>query len=492
MTTKKWQSKQSSKRWTPHAYQKRAVKFLLEHDEAALFLDPGLGKTSITYAAIALKKKHDSFKGALVVAPLRPARSVWPAEQQEWTDFHGIKVVVLHGPHKEATVQEEADVYVINPEGLKWLVSKGHLQRLLKQGKIDTLIIDELSKFKHPNTDRYKLLKPLLVKFQHRWGLTGSPAANGLMGLFGQCYMLDMGKALGKYITYFRFSYFSNINEHVWVLKDGAEQHIYERVRPLALRMNADDYLDLPQQLDHILSFELPPEARRIYDKLEDQLFAEIDDKVVSAANSGVKSMKLRQVASGAVFVTDADDEVAALLPTARKRTAREYIEVHKEKLVLVEELLEELQGQQLLVAYNFTHDLMRAQEYFGKDNVPYIGGGVSTKRSLELERLWNAGELQWLWVHPQSAGHGLNMQKSHASHLLWFTMTPDFELTDQLNRRLRRQGNEAKHLHCYMLVAKDTVEEAVRWCVRRRDREQRDFFTALQKRRAKTLPLLE
>lgn len=490
-TTQRLPSKPLGVEWKPHNYQRKAVKFLLEHAAAALFLDPGMGKTSIVYATMRLLKAKGLFCGAVVVAPLRPARSVWPKEQTKWTNFAGLSVCVLHGKDKEELVRQRFDVYVINHEGLDWFINSGHMARLLATKWVDTLVLDELSKFKHTNTKRFKLLKKWLARFARRWGLTGSPASNGLMGLFGQAYVLDLGKAFGPYVTQFRFSFFNAINEYMWVPKEGAEQHIFERLRSLALRMDAEDYLTMPTLLSHIVKIDLPPDVRGTYDAMEDELYAAIEGKLITAANAAVASGKCRQIASGAIYPSSLEgDEVAALLGR-KKRIKGDYIVIHEEKLDALEDLLEELQGQQTLVAYEFQHDLERILDRIGRDT-PYIGGGVSGKRGDELELLWNKGTIPILLVQPQSVGHGLNLQESNAHHIIWFTTTWDYELWDQLVRRLRRQGNTQQYLHCYHIVVRDSVDEVVMHSLSRKGKGQRSLFDALKGRRAGTLPLLE
>jgi SNF2 family DNA or RNA helicase len=483
--------KPSAPEWVPHNYQKKGVKWLLEHPAAALFLDPGMGKTSITYAALKILIAKQLSPGALVIAPLRPARSVWPKEQAKWSNFAGLRVCVLHGKEKEQLVHERYDVYVINHDGLAWLIENGHLERLLKNKWIDTLVMDELSKFKATNTKRFKMMKKWLGRFARRWGLTGSPASNGLMGLFGEIYVLDLGRAFGAYVTQFRFQFFNAINDYTWVLKKGAEEHIYARLRDVAIRMDAEDYLEMPTLLPHIIRVDLPPDARAIYTAMEDEMYAAIDGKLMTAANAAVASGKCRQIASGAIYPSaDLGDEVTALLGK-KKRVRGDHLHIHDEKMDALEDLLEELEGKQTLVAYEFQHELDRIRGRIGKDT-PYIGGGVSGRRGEELELLWNSGDIPVLLVQPQSVGHGLNLQESSAAHIIWVTTTWDFELFDQLVRRLRRQGSKAKTIHCYHIIATNTVDEVVMHAQRRKEKGQRSLFDSLKARRKNTLPELE
>lgn len=478
--------KQLSERWNPHAYQKKAIKFLLEHAAAALFLDPGLGKTSITLAAIKILKKKEVLSKVLLIAPLRVCHSVWPKEKEKWTDFHGLKVIVLHGPKKDELLEEEADIYVINPEGLEWLLQVQKTKtksgktkiaidiRRWKKFGFDTLVIDELSKFKNPQTNRFKAMKLVLHTFSRSWGLTGSPASNGLMGLFGQCYMLDQGRTLGQYISHYRMTYFDQgYDGFSWTLKEGAAEKIYERLRPLALRMG-DDLLDMPKLIENNIKVKLPDDVMKVYLQLEEDLIARLAEGKVTAKTAATASMKCRQVANGGIYL---DREVEALisLPSGK----RDWVDLHEAKLDALEDLIDELQGSPLLIAYDFGHDLERLKKRFGKD-IPYIGGGVSIKRSNELETKWNNGELPYLFGHPQSIGHGLNLQEC-GQHVCWHSMTWDYELWDQFIRRVRRQGNKSKRVFCHHLIAEGTIDEIILTALKVKKRGQNALFEGLR-----------
>lgn len=454
---------------------------------AALFLDPGLGKTSITLAAIKILKAKGLLGKVLLVAPLRPCYSVWPAEIQKWCDFHGLRYVILHGAKKEKRLNTVADIYIINPEGLDWLL--GVVKTATKNGKkrvsvdlkrwrtlrFDTLVIDELSKFKHTNTGRYKALKQVHHTFSRRWGLTGSPAANGLMDLFGQCYILDQGAALGQYITHYRMQYFDRgYDGHSWHLKEGAAEKIYKKVEPLALRMG-DELLDMPEKVENIVRVRLPAKAQKIYTEVEKDLISKVCGKTVTAGTAAAASMKCRQIANGAVYL---DQEVIPLLQL--KSGSKEWAQIHEQKLDALGELIDELQGSPLLVAYEFNHDLDRIKKRFGK-NVPYIGSGVPAKKAAKLERDWNNGDLPVLFGQPASMGHGMNLQGA-GNHVAWLTPTWNFELYDQFNRRVRRQGNKHKRVYVHHIIAEDTIDEVVMSTLKTKNAGQNALFRALKK----------
>lgn len=482
-TMRKRASSPSAEEWKPHSIQRKGMKFLLEHGAAALLFDPGLGKTTTTYGAFKILKKQGVANRMLIIAPLRVCHLVWPAEAQKWKDFNHLRVGVLHGKNKEAILAdvENYDVLVINPEGLEWLILGGkgktfNRRRWAALG-LDTLVIDELTKFKHSKGTRFKILKMVLDTFSRRWGLTGTPAPNGLLDLFGQMYVLDLGNALGRYITHYRMNYFRALdpNGWKWALQRGAEERIYERIRPLALRASAEDYLDLPEIVPLKVMIDLPPAVRKVYDKLEEDMFAKMDDQVLTAANAAAINMKLRQICNGALYV---DDDVASAVRGAK----RSVLEMHELKLDAVEELINELQGQPLLLAYEFNHDLDRLRKRF--PDAPVIGGKNITGDKA-IEAAWNNNEYPLLLGQPASVGHGLNLQAGNAAHVAWFSMFWDLELYDQFFKRVRRQGNRAKRVFNHHIMVKDSTDEVVWHAQRGKERTQGALFAALQGRRA-------
>jgi len=482
--------------WQPHAGQKKGVKFFLEHACTAMFADPGCGKTSMVYAAFKILKKKGVANKMLVVAPLRPAYLVWPAEQKKWLDFKDLRVEVLHGPKKAEALARDADVYVINYEGLDWLLGatksktasgKTQVTVGLKRFKalgFDTLVLDELSKVKNPQSNRHKSLKQVIGTFGRRWGLTGSPAARSLMDLFGQVYILDMGRTFGPYITHFRTKYFvPAFNGFDWNLRKGAEKEIYERLKPLVCRLDAEDYIDMPELVSNKILFDLPPDIQEIYDRLEEDMIVRLGDEVVVAANAASAAIKVRQVVNGGIYL---DPDIKKLLAQTQfgKKAKRDWTNLHTLKVDLLEDLVDELQGSPLLVAYDFQHDLDRLRSRFGQD-VPYIGGGVSAKRAAKLERAWNKGEIPLLLGHPQSIGHGLNLQEA-GNHVCWHSMTYDFELYDQFIRRVRRQGNRQQRVFVHHILARKTVDEVIYWMLQAKDRTQRGLLDAMKNVRRK------
>jgi len=432
---------------------------LVNHISAGLVFDPGLGKTSTVLAAFKFLLNRGKVKRALVIAPLRVCTDVWPIEIQKWADFNRLSCVVLHGKDKDKLIRKSADIYIINPEGLQWLLAHRALP------EFDVLVVDELTKFKHTNTARFKLLKRYLGRFGRRWGLTGSLAANGLHDLFGQCYVLDSGRTFGPYITHYRNTYFRlDVYTSKWTPLPGAEEKIYHKIAPLMLRADAADYVDLPDLIKRTIPVELPNSARKQYDEMEELFITQVKEGVVTAKNAGVASAKCRQIASGGLYLED---------------VTRSWSNVHMAKADALAELVDELQGHPLLVAYDFIHDRDRINTALGYD-VPYIGGGVSTKRSSDLVAQWNSGVLPVLLGHPQSIGHGLNLQAS-GNHICWFSITWNFELYDQFIRRIWRQGKTADKVFVHHLVARDTIDEIILYALGFKNRCQQALYTALK-----------
>lgn len=464
--------------FVPHAYQRAMIKWLLSHPSAALYADPGLGKTSVTLKALQLMRKAGGVHRALVIAPMRVCQLVWThdegGELAKWSDFADLRVSLLHGKDKDDAAEADADLYVINPDGLKWLIESGHLARLLKSG-VDTLVVDELSAFKHPQTKRFKQLKPWLGRFKRRWGLTGSPASNGLLDLFGQAYVIDGGHALGRYITHYRHQFFlpTGYGGYTWKPQDGAEERIYATIKSFALSTRAEDHLDLPELVEQNLWVTLPERARRIYDQLEEDLLVYLDGKTVTAANAAVASGKCRQVASGGLYLDDTDD-------TSVTRSRR-VEHVHDAKTEALVDLIDELQGSPLLVAYEFDHDLERIRKALGK-NTPAINGHTKTAETAALALAWNRGELPVLCGHPAAMGHGLNLQAC-GHHVAWYSLTWNFELYDQLIRRVYRQGQKSRVV-VHRILARNTVDDCVAKAISSKRGCQDALLNALRGRR--------
>lgn len=478
---------------TLHKYQQRAAEFLASRSEAALFLDPGLGKTATTLKAWQASRKAGKSGALFVLAPVRVCYNVWSksGELGKWDDFAGLKVALLHGKKKEEAFESDADIYVMNYEGLPWLCdridptsTRTRLQDLMERG-MRSLVIDELSKFKHPKTKRFKLLEPYLKGFRQRWGLTGSPAANNLIDLFGECKVLDLGKRLGRFITYFRrlYCYQTGYMGKEWVPQPGAEPRIYAAIKDLALTMRATDHLDLPELMQENVWVDLSPAARKFYDTFEADMIAEFGKVEFVAGSAGVVSGKCRQIASGGLYydvLTGKPSQSSKQQGELSDRMQRFTKHIHDAKTEALSDLVDELQGAPLLVGIGFRHDRDRIRLALG-DKTPSLDGDTAQADAENIIRRWNMGEINVLLFHPQAAGHGINLQGCGCAHVCWYTPPWDRELYDQSIARVWRQGTKAKRVVVHRILARETVDEAVVKALGAKGRAQNNLFEALK-----------
>jgi len=456
--TPKWRE------WIAHPYQERSVDFLCDRGAAALFLDPGLGKTSIALDAFRILQEEGVAKKMLVIAPLRVCQLVWEQEAAEWEQFRHFKFSMLHGPSKPDRLNDDADIFLINPEGVPWLVDQFFGKRL----PFDTVVIDELTKFKNASAVRHKALCPKLIKIPRVWGLTGTPIPNGYLDLFGQMKILDGGQCLGYYYTKFRSEYFeADYTGFGFLLRRGSSRRLEDKIAPYVLRMSAKDYLDLPKVIDNIITVRMPKKARALYKEMKEEMLVELGEDCIEAGNAAAVYSKLKQMANGAVYAGDGIME------------PRKTIHLHDAKIEALEELIGELEGTPLIVAYEFNHDLDRIQKALGGD-VPYIGSGVSGAAARGIEKRWNANKIPVLLAHPASAGHGLNFQKGNACHICWFSVTWDYELYDQLIHRIFRQGNKSTRIMNHMLLVENSIDDKTRLVIVEKGLTQGAFFDAL------------
>jgi hypothetical protein len=455
--------------WVPLPYMQKAVDHLVARHAGGLALDPGLRKTSITLAAFVERQRLRTGRTMLVIAPLRICRQVWRQEGSKWAQFRHLTFALLHGDKKDKALEADADVYLINPEGVEWLCKQFFGRSL----PFDIVTIDELTKFKNSQADRSKALRPRLKGVKTRWGLTGSLAPNGYMDLFGQMLMLDDGAALGRYITHYRDQYFSlGYDGFTYELMPGAEARIINKIAPYWLQMSADDYLTLPPLVEDPILLDMDPKSRKLYNKMKKDMIAQLPEGIITAANAAACYSKLSQMANGAVYVGDNKQAVS---------------HVHDLKLDAIEELVEELNGQPLLIAYEFNHDMDRLRERFGvldkktgKKVLPYLGKGTTPTQEDAWIKAWNRNELPILCAHPASAGHGLNLQEGNAGHVAWFGLTWDLELWDQFIRRLRRSGNAAQRIMNHLLIVRGTIDELKLAAIGAKDMTQGRLLKAL------------
>lgn len=443
--------------WVPHDYQRRAVEWLATRPEGALFLPPGMGKTSCSLEAFNTLRNMGHVKRMLVLAPLKVCETTWQAEPQKWFQFQGLKVGFAHGPEKHLTLKDEYyDIVLLNYDGLEWA------SKLLKPGMFDVLLCDEITRLKNSRSKRFAAIKPVLPVFKFRWGLTGTPAANGLLDLFGQVYVLDLGRRLSRFITHFRAKYFHQKprDEYRWYITPEKSELLIHQISDLAMYLDPKEWLSLPELMHIPLPVQMPKEVRDQYEQLEDEFIIMLESGAVTAVNAGVLTAKLRQFTGGAVYYN---------FP--------EWQYLHDAKLDRLSELVEEMAGEPLIVAYMFDHELQRLQERF-KNSVALRGGMTSAATKAVVE-MWNSGDIPILFVQPTSAAYGLNLQFG-GSAICWFTLTYNLEEYQQLIARLWRQG-QVKHVRNYLLMMEGTIDARVAKVLIQKDIVQADLFNALR-----------
>jgi len=461
---------------TLHKYWDKSVKFILRKPESGLFLDPGLGKTSIILKAFKILQAKGSVDILVVLATSRVMKSTWPKEIEKWEDFKNMTYTVLHGPKKDDGIQEECDVYLLNYEGLPWFTIQ-YFKYWKGKRKI-MFVCDESSHLKSTSSLRFKILKggkkgkkkfkALLNEFSRRHILTGTPAPNNLGDIFSQIYVLDLGDTFGKYITKFRTDYMMPVGHkgYQWEMIRGSEKIIYNKIKPLILRFS-DAELDLPPLVYRRIDVELSDKTNVMYKQMEEEFVLELKSGENILAESGASaSNKLRQIVGGNIYNGIGKDRTEHM--------------IHVDKILALKELVDELQGQPLLVAYEFNHELRLLMKYF--PGTKYIGGGVSLEESFQIEDDWNAGKIQLLFGQITSVAYGLNLQEGPCSNIAFYTLT--WKLSDYLQfiRRIWRQGQKNKVI-VHHLIAQNTVDETVLRVLRRKDITQKDLLDAMQER---------
>lgn len=442
-------------RYEAHDYQKYATDFILTHPVAAVFLEMGLGKSVITLTAL-FDLILDMFliRKVLVIAPLRVARDTWPSEIKKWDHLKGLTYSVVVGSEAErkAALTQTADVYIINRENVDWLITKSGIPF-----DFDMVVIDELSSFKSHQAKRFKSLLKARPKVKRIVGLTGTPSSNGLMDLWAEFRILDLGQRLGRYITHYRNAFFMPDKRNAEVIFSykplpGAEQQIYDRIGDITISMRSCDYLKLPECVINEVPVVMDDKEKAVYDQFREDMVAKIRDTEIDAANAAVLSGKLLQMANGAVY----DEEKKSHI-------------IHDRKLDALEDLIEGANGKPVLIAYWYQHDADRIKARFPVREI---------KTSKDIED-WNAGKISAAIIHPASAGHGLNLQ-SGGSTLIWFGLTWSLELYQQTNARLHRQGQKDTVV-IHHIIAIGTIDEQVMKALRKKEKTQDALIDAVR-----------
>jgi SNF2 family DNA or RNA helicase len=428
--------------YAAHDYQQYASTFIETHPVAAVLLQMGLGKTIITLTAVQ-NLLFDSFEvhKVLVIAPLRVARDTWPAEIGKWDHLTLLKASVAVGNTADriSALKRKADLYIINRENVQWLIEESALPF-----DFDMVVVDELSSFKNHRSKRFRALMKRRPVVKRIVGLTGTPASNGLIDLWAQFKLLDKGVRLGRFIGSYRDAYFTPDKRNGQIVfsykpAPGAEERIYQAIEDITISMKAQDHIRMPELVTNEDRVTLSDEERVIYEKLRKDLVLDASGGQVTAANAASLSGKLLQLANGAVYSDDGTT-----------------VGIHDRKLDALEDLIEAANGQSVLVAYWFKHDLQRITGRLEKLGVPF-----STLDSSESIQVWNEGKLPVGLIHPASAGHGLNLQ-SGGNCLIWFGLTWSLELYQQTVARLWRQGQTSETVVVQHLITDQTIDERI------------------------------
>lgn len=444
-------------RYVAHNYQNYAKDFILAHKVSALFLDCGLGKTIITLTAIN-ELMYDSFEisKVLIIAPLRVAQSTWKEEIEKWDHLNLLRYSIAVGDEKERlkALKKTSDIYIINRENVDWLVTKSGIDF-----NFDMLIIDELSSFKSHTSKRFKSLLKIRPYFERVVGLTGTPSSNGLMDLWAEFRVLDLGERLGRYITHYRNEYFLPDKRNGAVIfsykpQPNAEERIYRRLADMTISMKSTEYLKMPELILNELEINLGEEDQIKYKRFKKEMVMTIQEKEIDAINAASLSNKLIQLANGSIY-----DE------------AKNFYEVHNKKLDKLEEIIESANGKPVLVAYWFKADKERIEKRFK----------VREIKTADDIKQWNMGMINLALIHPASAGHGLNLQ-SGGSTLVWFSLTWSLELYQQTNARLYRQGQKDTVV-IHHLITKNTIDEDIMKSLKRKDKTQEALMRAVKAR---------
>ena len=448
-------------KFIPHEYQDYAIRFIKEHATAAVLLDMGLGKTVITLTAIN-DLMFDSFEvhKVLVIAPKRVAATSWPDEIGKWDHLRHLRYAVAVGSVDEriAALQSDADIYLINRENVTWLIEESGLPF-----DYDMVVIDELSSFKSSGTKRFRSLLRVRPKVKRIVGLTGTPASNGLMDLWAEYRLLDMGERLGRFITNYRNTYFTpdkrnGMIVYSYSLLPGAEEAIYGKIADITISMKCTDYLRMPECVVNEVHVRMTDGEKEKYDRLRKDMVLSLGDADIDAVNAASLANKLAQMANGAVYDENGDTHA-----------------LHSHKLDALEDLIEAANGKPVLVAYWFKHDLERIEERLHKLHIPF-----SRMDTADSIRRWNAGTVPVGLIHPASAGHGLNLQAG-GSTLIWYGLTWSLELYQQTNARLWRQGQTADTVVLHHIVTEKTIDERIMTALQQKEKTQDTLIEAVK-----------
>lgn len=456
-------------------YQWRSLKFIVDNFFVALLVDMGLGKTISVLSAI----KHLFYKKkltgpVLLVAPIRVIYSVWRQEAMKWKHTSSITFSLVHGGAKQRmqALTKPAHIYLVNPEGVRWLIdyytrlARGDKDRFERIWPFKMLVVDESTFFKEGSTQRFKALKRVLHLFERRVILTGTPTPNSLLQIWAQMYIVDMGARLGTTFSGFRERFFQKQDYmgYSYGLRDGAEAYMDRLLRPIVLRLQDSDWLEMPGLVKAYIDVELPPAAQKLYEDFEREMFLELETAEVEALNAATLTGRCHQIANGAIYAVD------------KETGAKDWHVIHDAKIEALKEYIEEMDGKRAIIAYTFKHDLERLMALL--PDAP-----VLKKNADRIIEEWKAGQHQFIIIHPQSGGHGINNLQINCRNVLFYSIPWSGEAHDQLVARVgpaRRAGEEEPTVVHYIRALK-TVDEVIVTALDRKAASQRDLLSSLR-----------
>jgi len=430
-----------SLQFIPHNYQKPIQEKLKTHDAYGVFAFPGAGKTVMALDAI-----YNYKEPTLVITPLSILYTVWTTENSKWDFSQNLSLAILHGPFKRKAFFSSKGVYLINPEGVPWLLEQ---VKASKRFPWKNLIVDESVRFKNPKAKRFKALKAMLKTFKRRYILCANPMPNNYMDIWAQIFLLDLGERLGSSFYQFRNRYFypTDYRQFNWELREGAFEQIVNKVKDIVSFVDLSDEIDLPERVVIDYDIELPSEIQKMYKSMEKELFIQISKgENVLAANRTSALMKCWQIANGFMYVMDEEGE-------------RQTLYMHDELSKITKEIVEELNGNPIIIAYWFNEDYNRLRALFGE--APHLGSDTTIEELKRVEDRWNKGNIPILLAHISKISHGMNMQFS-GCNILFYTLIYNYDTYDQLIRRLERQGSKNFHIFVRRLIMKGTIHEAI------------------------------
>ena len=447
-------------KYIPHKYQEKCIEFEILHVIAMIWLSCGMGKTSLTLTALEeLLFDYFEISKVLVICPIRVAYT-WRDELEQWDHLKHLKYSIAIGTEaqRKAALMADADIYIINRENVDWLVNKSKVPF-----KWNACVVDEVSSFKNSQSKRFKALMKVRPSFRRVIALTGTPSSNGLEDLFAIYKLMDYGERLGRFLGQFRNAYFrpAVMNGPIvykYAPLPGAEEEIYKKISDITISMDSMDYLEMPELIESNYNVSLSDEEMERYKDLKDELIISLPEGDVTASSAAALAGKLSQLANGAIYSDDGD-----------------VIRIHDAKLDALEDIIESMQGESMLLAYWFKHDLTRIRERLDAIGVSYQI--ISSDQSIKD---WNAKKMQIGLIHPASCGHGINLQKG-GSHIVFFGQTWSLELYQQTVARLWRQGQKDKTVVVQHIVTKGTIDERILKALAQKDMTQSALVDAVK-----------